>query len=934
MAVVFAANAKHVDVETAKNVARTFWNKNAHGAKGNAGKLIDVTSQTNFSNFYIFNTAEGFIIVSNDDVVMPILGYSTEGQFNGENIPVNTLGWLKGYEAEIQYAIEKGLVATEKISAEWEQLANGNGIAAKRSRAVDKLVQTKWDQSPYYNKYCPYDSTLDQRSVTGCTATATAQVMKYWNWPAKGIYRHSYMSNYGVLSADYGSTTYDWENMPVRLNESSREVEVDAIATLIYHCGIAVEMDYSPEGSGASVAGSGASAETALKSYFQYKRGIVSYNKDYYEDEEWFEILNTDIDAGRPIIYTGYSDDGGHAFVCDGYDDNGKYHFNWGWSGTYDGYFTVENLHPGTYTFNNWQAALTGIEPNYEFSVFPNKLIFAGRGETKDFGIHSNREIGDNWTATTSESWLTITPETGEGNGANATILATAEMNSTDSSRTAIITIVHGEDTIVVNATQPSGLPNAPGCYGNEIADNNSENQGGNGYPRGGATAVICSEGFGYYENGQAVTKVKFTTAEREEGGYPPHRDGTFTIKIYEGGNSELVKGYSAANEYVIGTEVYSQQYTQTTYGQQEVTLSSPYIIDSATNFWIAVAPDRTSKIGETIVVLDTIFGNSADRPDDSEAADKIYLGMMGWGNNYYIGSNGIVKDSVINGENDSHAYILQSIHYTLSFCIEDFDGFSVTPTTMIAKPRGENRDFRIATGSNGAENWQASTQAEWITLSENQGEAGSISTVTATILPNYTMTDRNAEILISFGNEHKTIAVSQGPLPFYTITSTANKNGTISPKGDTVVAEGCDFSYVITPDENGILKYLLIDGKNATLPPEAAHAPYTYTFTNVKRNHTIDAVFFPYNSVDQIDSDLISVFPSPNNGSFRINFGEINGEITYQLINSNGTIADSRKLEVISNEEITFNYELPAGIYLARIISNNKAITKQIVIE
>ena len=176
--------AKHVDVETAKTVARTFWSQNV--GQSTRAPFSDVTSQTEFTNFYILNTSDGFVIVSADDIATPILGYSENGAFSPENIPVNVLEWLQGYEDEIQYGIENGISASAEIAADWEKLSNGMAISPKRSRSVSALVQTRWNQSAPYNNLCPYDSDEGERTVTGCVATAMAQIMKYWNYPTQG----------------------------------------------------------------------------------------------------------------------------------------------------------------------------------------------------------------------------------------------------------------------------------------------------------------------------------------------------------------------------------------------------------------------------------------------------------------------------------------------------------------------------------------------------------------------------------------------------------------------------------------------------------------------------------------------------------------------------------------------------------------------------
>lgn len=330
--------------------------------------------------FYVFSTEnQGFVIVAGDDCIIPILGYANEGAFDPDNIPPTMQKWLEGYKAEIRYAIENHIVASPEVQAEWQALQSGVGSMKSQTMAssVAPLITTKWDQAPYYNDLCPYD--YQERTVSGCVATAMAQVMKFWNFPATGFGFHSYNhSTYGTLSANFGSTTYNWADMPDQLTSSSTSTQKNAVATLMYHCGVAVEMNYNIAangGSGAMTICSGynnctASAEDALKTFFGYKTTLQGIHKRDYTSSNWINLLKTELDAGRPIVYAGRGNEGGHCFVCDGYENNNYFHFNWGWSGQNDGYFALTALNPGSggagggsYTFTDEQRAIIGIEP-------------------------------------------------------------------------------------------------------------------------------------------------------------------------------------------------------------------------------------------------------------------------------------------------------------------------------------------------------------------------------------------------------------------------------------------------------------------------------------------------------------------------------------------------------------------------------------------
>jgi hypothetical protein len=369
--------AAQVDEQTARQVARNFvtFYSEATQIKGHlelelvysslsSGQTF-LGSQPQKVLFYVYNfDSRGFVIVAGDDAVRPILGYSDEEAYDPEQLPPSVEKWLEDYKEQIRYAIGNELHATPETEREWEQYADATGNPVlKLSRGVNPLVQTTWNQSPYYNDLCPGGS------VSGCVATAMAQVMKYWDYPVTGSGFHSYNhSVYGTLSANFGNTTYAWASMPNAVNGPN-----NAVATLMYHCGVGCDMDYSPNSSGAYVIMEASPvqhcAEYALRNYFGYKTSMLGVQRVNYSDTEWTNLLKADLDAGRPILYAGFGSGGGHCFVFDGYDNNGYFHVNWGWGGAYDGYFLVDNLNPdgtgtggGTGGYYSGHQALTGIE--------------------------------------------------------------------------------------------------------------------------------------------------------------------------------------------------------------------------------------------------------------------------------------------------------------------------------------------------------------------------------------------------------------------------------------------------------------------------------------------------------------------------------------------------------------------------------------------
>lgn len=373
---VLYANAAPVELSHARELAFTFWDNSGCAARSGSTStdFREVASQMGLQNMYIFVNAEGpgFVVMSADDIAHPVLGYSENGHFDASNVPANVAGWLFGYDRTIGAAVANQVETSAEVAAEWTALANGGMPVPKSTTAVSPLLSTTWDQGSPYNAQCP--GSLYNRAPTGCVATAIAQVMKFWSYPSKGMGSHSYTCSYyssQTLSANFGATTYNWNNMPNYVYSSNT-----SIATLMFHCGVAVEMNYTPEGSGAQMLAyydyaDDYSAETALKKYFGYSSSLHGEVKSAYTDAQWITMLKAELDAGRPIPYSGFdTDNAGHAFVCDGYNNSNQFHFNWGWSGSYDGYYSINALTPGSggwgggsgnYSYS--QCAIFGVQP-------------------------------------------------------------------------------------------------------------------------------------------------------------------------------------------------------------------------------------------------------------------------------------------------------------------------------------------------------------------------------------------------------------------------------------------------------------------------------------------------------------------------------------------------------------------------------------------
>ena len=313
--------------------------------------------------FYVVNfDSEGFVIVAGDDRAQPILAFSDEGAFVTENIPAHIQFFLDGYVDGIQYIADKNLENDAATQRQWEMLLSGSYMTPKEAEVIvgPLLGDNRWNQTKYYNNLCPADDTgdaaYDGHAAVGCGALVMGQVMHYWRFPTTGSGSHSYSSNYGTLSANFGATTYHYENMPDRFTYFEHPDScVEAVATLLYHCGVSVDMRY---GASASVANSN-KIVTALSRYFRYPATVEYIERGCLSSSVWLGYLKGELDEGAPFMYGGSGDYGGHVWTCDGYREDNYFHFNWGWGGQQNGYFTLTIC--SSYGFNSNHAIIIGI---------------------------------------------------------------------------------------------------------------------------------------------------------------------------------------------------------------------------------------------------------------------------------------------------------------------------------------------------------------------------------------------------------------------------------------------------------------------------------------------------------------------------------------------------------------------------------------------
>jgi len=379
LSLTWVAQAEKVTRERAEEMALTFFRsaQSAGISPASVPSFKMVMSSSAVSDalsseepaFYVFNNTSGpgFIIISADDAVKPVLGYSFENNFpEGRTLPPNLSAWLEG--------TAKGIIAVRKSGTEPAAVAREAWKSAGPGTPVKELETAEWNQDDPYNRLCP--EIYGMLSVTGCVATSLAIVMRYHEWPERGTgtlpgYRTASFGQW-VDGIELGHA-YDWDNMPLQYyNERGvpvfNDTEAEAVAVLMRDCGVLMKSDYTWYGTGAMTD----DILEPLVENMGYDPSLQYIFKNRYGHDEWVSLMKNEIDNDRPIIYGGYAADGsgGHSFVLDGYDSEDFFSVNWGWGGSSDGYFDIDILDPyqqgiggANSGFSVGQDAIIGIKP-------------------------------------------------------------------------------------------------------------------------------------------------------------------------------------------------------------------------------------------------------------------------------------------------------------------------------------------------------------------------------------------------------------------------------------------------------------------------------------------------------------------------------------------------------------------------------------------
>ena len=362
--------AGNVSEDQARQIAVSFW-QSAPVTRGGIPSLQmvfhseDLVTRSSVQSpaYYVFDNTggPGFVIVAGDDVAMPVLGYSFEHEFSKDNLPANLKAWLEYMRDEVNEARRSGAKAESVVTRAWSQVEVGTPVV--------ELETAKWNQMEPYNLLCPIVG--GESTYTGCTATAVAIVMRYHQWPEKGV---GTLPGYKILRGEVLPElplghTYDWKNMPLEYPYLGySQAEANAVAVLMRDCGWMIFSDYGPIGSVGTMASS-YDIPSGLKTYMGYDKKARIISRNGYSTFEWNALMKGELDNSRPIIYAGFSVRSGHAFVLDGYTDQDYYRVNWGWGGYCDGYFLLTALDPegqgaggSEGGYNTSQTAVIGIQ--------------------------------------------------------------------------------------------------------------------------------------------------------------------------------------------------------------------------------------------------------------------------------------------------------------------------------------------------------------------------------------------------------------------------------------------------------------------------------------------------------------------------------------------------------------------------------------------
>ncbi|MCX6230202.1 MAG: thiol protease/hemagglutinin PrtT [Bacteroidetes bacterium] len=379
--------AEIVSVEKAALVAKNLYYERLNLVKENVSyqsikfENAIIVSNSSLPMYYVFNTASesGFVVISAESNAFPVLAYSFESKFDVNSLNESVAEYMENFVKEIIAIREKNLTADEETVNAWNKYSATLPIkSGSNITQVGPLTKTTWNQDCFYNTQVPSASGGPcNHAYTGCVATAMAQIMKYWSFPSTGA-----GSSTTTPVINFASQTYNWNAMPLNLTAENTEV-----AKVMYHAGMAVNMSYSAGGSSASTQ----QAAQELMDHFKFSSSAHFEYRTPYSNPAWHILIRSSLIDSKPVMYRGEGTSGGHSFILDGFQYPEHYHINWGWGGSNNGYFYIDNLNSGNGTFNTNQGAIINLYPS---TMSGNPLSINENTLSNDLRISPNPNNG------------------------------------------------------------------------------------------------------------------------------------------------------------------------------------------------------------------------------------------------------------------------------------------------------------------------------------------------------------------------------------------------------------------------------------------------------------------------------------------------------------------------------------------------------------
>ena len=1007
------AFAGNVTVQDAQNVALNFFKikqgNNASRTILTATLQYTRTEADNTVDFYVFNMSpvKGFVIVSATDNDIPIIGYSTESVFPNDFSKIGLNEWLNRWSTELHYVKLNNVLATPKAPIHWAAYRQGIAPAAEKSNPVTPFCPTTWDQQTeygsgpdLYNNFCP--GTAGNRSVTGCVATAMAQIMRYWKYPARGVSNSSYddatslgyTSNYGWLYCTYSDSTFDWANMPATLTNTSTTTQIDAIGRLMSCAGISVNMDYSPNGSGAAVlyeeAGGGPCAQQSYVQYFGYQNiiegigltGTGSGSNIQVGNAAFIDSIEADLNVGRLVQVEGSdATQGGHTWVCDGYDANNNFHMNWGWSGYADGYFAITSMNPNDGSQLNFSqdiGILTHIMPPaqtstlYEVAAATLTGVCPGTHTQLSATTHTNTTY--TWTPTTGLSNPNISNPVATPTG-TTTYSVTADSAGVTATSTITIT-VHSAPVAAINTASN------PTCFG---AGNGSATvtSGTSGYTyhwsNNSTVAALTNLGPGTYS--VTVTDANSCTGSATKTLTQPTALTASTTNLV---NATCGPTGSVTASVSGGTTNYRYLWSN-----GETTATASNLVGNTYDVTVTDAHNCTATVSATIT-------SSSSLSLVTNATNIMCYGnATGSASATVSGSTGTVSYHWSNGATTSSIQNVSAATYTVT--ISDGSGCSITaskaitqPTQMVASPSSTTAGCgNTATGSasvsvtggasgynyhwgNGSGNASISNLIAGtydVTITDANNCSVTAAAVVASLSPISVVATPNNATCYGDNNGSIQISISNGTAPYSFVWSTGATTSTV-----TNVAAGSytvtvsDFNHCTTTTNISVAQPNqiqvtttevnatgVLDNGSATVSNIiGATSPYTYAWSNGATSQTVSnlgggtytVTITDHNGCNQTASVFVNVstginsvssvitfavYPNPASNYVLVQLDEFNTATTLNLKNILGQTVIAQTITA-KQTQIDLN-SLANGVYLVELRQGEKTAVKQLVI-